>query len=168
MSAALPPTQPLPSSNNATIKQVATSVQRPQPTKKHPPTEMLPPPPPQKKILENEVTALSNCFRVRMLPIATPVPLVLNACVECSSRYSTDLQVSRPSQTSVSVRNAMLAAIEAHPTTPVVSTITPQGHHSLLLPLSVGRSKSLINSVTHWSRVWYECFLSCFRRKYQQ
>ncbi|KAF9787005.1 hypothetical protein BJ322DRAFT_1053160 [Thelephora terrestris] len=63
MSAAHPPTQSSSSSSHATAKQVATPTQRPQPTRKLPPTEMLPPPPPQKKILENEVAALSNCFR---------------------------------------------------------------------------------------------------------
>jgi len=42
--------------------------QRPQPAKKPGPTEMLPPPLPPKKILENEVAALSNCFRVREVP----------------------------------------------------------------------------------------------------
>ena len=46
--------------------------QRPQPTKKPGPTEMLPPPLPPKKILENEVAALSNCFRVREAPLVTP------------------------------------------------------------------------------------------------
>ncbi|KAF9654300.1 hypothetical protein BDM02DRAFT_3257307 [Thelephora ganbajun] len=63
MSTAHPPTQPPSSSNNAAAKQAATTTPRPQPTRKLPPTEMPPPPLPQKKILENEVTALSNCFR---------------------------------------------------------------------------------------------------------
>ena len=90
MSAAHPPTQPPPSSSNAAAKLVAAPTQRPQPTKKFPQTEMLPPPLPQKKILENEVTALSNCFRVRMYLIITAVT-ALNALVECGGHYGTDL-----------------------------------------------------------------------------
>ena len=48
---------------------------------------------------------------------------------------------------------------------PVVSTITRQGHHALSPPLSAGRSKNLTSSVTHWSRVWYECFLLYIQRR---
>ena len=73
MNAPHQPTQPPPSSNNAAAKQAATPIQRPQPTKKPGPTEMLPPPLPPKKILENEVTALSNCFRVRVWPPNTTI-----------------------------------------------------------------------------------------------
>ena len=65
MSAAHPTTQPPSSLNNVAVKQATMPTQRPQPTKKPGPTEMLPPPLPPKKILENEVAALSNCFRVR-------------------------------------------------------------------------------------------------------
>lgn len=63
MSAVHPPTQPPSTSSNAAAKQVAAPTRRPQPTKKPPAVEMPPPPLPQKKILENEVAALSNCFR---------------------------------------------------------------------------------------------------------
>lgn len=162
MSTTHPPTQPPTSSNNATEKQVITPAQRLQPTKKLAQTEMLPPPVPQRRILENEVTALSNCFRVCIGSCITPVSNVSYLTpVECSSQYGTDLQVSRPNQTFVSASYATRAITETHSLRQVVSTITHRVHRVRSLHLSAGRSKSLISSVTHWSRVW--CMCSLFR-----
>ena len=161
MNAAHPQTQPHPSSSNAAVRQVATPIQRPQPTKKHPQTEMLPPPLPQKKILENEVTALSNCFRVHMRPFITPIPRTQRVCrMQWSARHRSTGFTTKPDVCKHAECNP--ATVEAHFPTPVVFTITRLGHRVRLLPLWVGRSKSLINSVMHWNRVWYEYFSSFF------